>query len=93
MTSTFEQHHNSYNDQRADRAQDVLKRYVEAKGETFHANTSTITDLVADLLHLAERLADQEDPVVAVLRLAYLHYDAEAGDPEDFLPAGEGANA
>ena len=79
----------SNNAKRADRAQEALKQYVEAKGEKFYATTAAIADLIADLLHLAERLHDQDDPVGSVLRLAHLHYDAEAGDPEGYLSARE----
>lgn len=73
---------------RAQRAETALREYIEAKGEVFEKSSSEIADLIADLLHLAVRLDEGDDPVASTLRLAKLHFDAEHGNPEE-----EGAEA
>ncbi|MHB1425440.1 MAG: hypothetical protein ACYC3I_19895 [Gemmataceae bacterium] len=75
------------NDNRAGRAQAALQFYVEAKGEVFEANSSEISDLIADLLHLAARLHEgensPEETVERCLRLARMHFDSEHNNPEE----------
>ena len=68
------------NSDRAERARIVLERYVVANGEIFESSSSEIADLIADLLHLAVRLDEGDDPVESTLRLARIHYEAEAND-------------
>jgi hypothetical protein len=81
------------NETRAERAENALKAYVEAKGEVFENSRSEIADLIADLLHLVARdhtpqdirMAWQENVIRATLDLAELHFDAErcADDGDD----------
>jgi hypothetical protein len=73
----------SNNDTRAERARTALQAYVEAKGEVFENSSSEITDLMADLLHLAVRLDEGEEPVESTIRLARMHFNAEHGNPEE----------
>ena len=68
---------------RAQRAETVLRRYVEAKGDSFERSSSEIADLIADLLHLTVRLDQGDDPVTDTQRLARLHFDAEHGNPDE----------
>jgi hypothetical protein len=71
------------NDTRAERAQNALRAYIEAKGEAFENSTSEIADLIADLLHLAVRTDEGEDAAESALRLARMHFDAEHNNPEE----------
>jgi hypothetical protein len=78
------------NEMRAERAEDALTAYVEAKGEVFENSRSEIADLIADLLHLLARdhtpekvvMAWQEDIIRSTLDLAQMHFEAEQEDPE-----------
>ena len=70
----------SDNETRADRAQEALRQYVEAKREVFENSSSEITDLITDLLHHAVRIDEGDDPVGSTLLLAQMHFDAETGD-------------
>jgi hypothetical protein len=74
---------NITNEIRAQRAEAALMQYVEAKGETFENSSSEIADLMADLLHLAARLDEGNDPIESTLRLAQLHFDTEHGNQEE----------
>jgi hypothetical protein len=74
---------NITNETRAERAEAALMQYVEAKGEVFENSSSEIADLIADLLHLAAKLDEGDDPIESTLRLARLHFDAEHGNPEE----------
>jgi len=65
------------NETRADLANGALRQYVEASGEAFEQNSSEISDLIADLLHLAARWDQGDDPIDSTLRLARMHFDAE----------------
>jgi hypothetical protein len=65
------------NETRADRANEALRQYLEATGEAFEQNSSEIADLIADLLHLAARWDQGDDPIDSTLRLARMHFDAE----------------
>ncbi len=76
---------------RSARAAETLEAYVSAKGEDFEASTVEITDLIADLLHLAAHYAaedggEAEAYVDQSLRLARMHFDAEHGNPEEEAP-------
>jgi hypothetical protein len=71
------------NQTRADRAAIALRQYVELKGDPFENSSSEIAHLIADLLHLAARLDEGEEPIESTLFLARMHFDAEHGDPED----------
>jgi hypothetical protein len=76
------------NETRAQRAADALEAYVAAKGEVFEACTDEITDLIADLLHLAARYAAEDSGnveayVEKALRCARLHFDVEHENPEE----------
>jgi len=77
----------SDNETRADRASAALRDYVTAKREVFENSSSEIADLIADLLHLAARLDEGDDPIDSTLRLARMHFDAEHDNPEDAVPA------
>jgi hypothetical protein len=73
------------NETRAERAENALRAYVEAKGEVFENDRSEIADLIADLLHLLARdhtpeevvLPWQKDVIQSTLDLAQMHFDAE----------------
>ena len=65
---------------RAERAENALRVYIEAKGEAFEDSSSEIVDLIADLLHLAARTDEGDDPIDSTLRLARMHYEAEANE-------------
>lgn len=65
------------NEQRAERARVALEQYVISRGEVFENSSSEITDLIADLLHLAEHTDEGDDPVESTLFLARMHYEAE----------------
>ena len=79
------------NETRAERAENVLRSYIEAKGEVFENDRSEIADLIADLLHLLARdhtpqevvMPWQEDVIQSTLDLAQLHFDAERCGEED----------
>jgi hypothetical protein len=73
----------SDNETRADRASAALREYVAAKGDAFENSSSEI----ADLLHLAARLDEGDDPIDSTLRLALLHFDAEHDNPEETATA------
>jgi hypothetical protein len=68
---------------RADRAGAALREYVTAKREPFENSSSDIADLMADLLHLAARLDEGDDPIDSTLRLARMHFGAEHDNPEE----------
>ena len=80
------------NETRAERAEDALRAYVEAKGEVFENDRSEIADLIADLLHLLARdhtpekvvMPWQEDVIQSTLDLAQMHFESEQeeGDEE-----------
>jgi hypothetical protein len=65
------------NRDRAVRARTVLQAYIEDRGEVFENSSSEITDLIADLLHLAADLDEGFDPIESTLRLARMHFEAE----------------
>lgn len=65
------------NRDRAERARTVLQAYIEDRGEVFENSSSEITDLIADLLHLAADLDEGFDPIESTLRLARMHFEAE----------------
>lgn len=81
------------NEMRAERAENALRAYVEAKGEVFENSRSEIADLIADLLHLIDRdhNPDEDTPewvddvIRSTLDLAEMHFDAErsAEDEDD----------
>jgi hypothetical protein len=80
------------NESRAERAENALRAYVEAKGEVFENSRSEIADLIADLLHLIDRdhNPDEDTPewvddiIRSTLDLAEMHFDAErSGEDED----------
>src|ERR1700687_1052190 len=48
---------------RADRAMEALRHYVESKREVLENSSSEIVDLIADLLHLAARWDEGDDPI------------------------------
>lgn len=62
---------------RAERAENALRVYVEANGDVFENSSSEIADIIADLLHLAARTDEGDDPIDSTLRLARMHYEAE----------------
>lgn len=78
------------NETRAERAENTLRSYVEAKGEVFENDRSEIADLIADLLHLINRdhNPDHETPWIddvirSTLDLAEMHFDAECCEDDD----------
>ncbi|HYH63526.1 MAG TPA: hypothetical protein VD866_02400 [Urbifossiella sp.] len=64
------------NNSRAERARATLRGRVEAKGKVFEESDSEVAELMADLLHLAVRIAGSEG-AGRVLRVARMHFDAE----------------
>jgi len=68
------------NQTRADRADEALRQYVEARGEVFEQSSSEIADLIADLLHLTARWDEGDDAIDSTLRLARMHFDAECDE-------------
>jgi hypothetical protein len=68
------------NETRARRAYEALRQYVEDSGEAFEESSSEISDLIADLLHLAARWDQGDDPIDSTLRLARMHFDAERSE-------------
>ena len=72
---------------RAERAENALRHYIEARGEVFENSSSEIADLIADLLHLAATMdggeTEDESTVEAVLHLAQLHYEAETDEERE----------
>jgi hypothetical protein len=74
---------NISNETRAERAENALRQYVEAKGEVFENSSSEVAELIADLLHLAAKLDEGEEPIESTLRLARLHFNAEHENPEE----------
>ena len=68
------------NQERDDRAEIALQKYIESKGEVFERSSSEIADLMADLLHLTARIDQGEDPVESTIRLAKLHFQAERAE-------------
>jgi hypothetical protein len=71
------------NETRAQRAENALRYYVEAKGEMFENSSSEIAELIADLLHLTMQLDQGEEPVESTLRLARLHFEVECEGAEE----------
>ena len=82
------------NGTRAERAEQALHAYLEAKCYTFELDDTEahITDLIADLLHMAARDLEEDsddesedkDAVIdRILRVARLHFDAEHENPEE----------
>lgn len=63
--------------ERADRARKVLAHYVTTRGDTFEGSSSEIADLIADLLHLAARIDEGEQPITSTLARARCHYETE----------------
>jgi hypothetical protein len=74
------------NETRAERAEAALRGYVEAKGDPYEASSSEVADLIADLLHLAVRLDQGDEPVESTLRVARMHFEAEHQNPEEAEP-------
>lgn len=68
------------NQTRADRADEALRQYVEAKGEVFEQSSSEIAELIADLLHLTARWDEGDDAIDSTLFLARMHFDAECDE-------------
>lgn len=74
----------SMNDKRASRAEAALEAYILARGEVFEASPYEAADLIADLLHLTDRMAEAWDiGTDATIDLARAHYDAETSGEED----------
>jgi hypothetical protein len=71
------------NQDRADRAERVLREYCAVKGMDYENSSSTAADLIADLLHLVVRTDEGEEAVESTLRLARRHFEAEQDDPEE----------
>lgn len=70
----------STNEERIERAESALQNYVLAKGEAFERSSDEIVDLIADLMHLASKLCDEditERSPEAVINAARMHYEAE----------------
>jgi hypothetical protein len=65
------------NASRAESAERALRSHVEAKGEKFDLSSSEIVDLITDLLHLAARIDQGDDPIESALRRARMHFEAE----------------
>jgi hypothetical protein len=74
------------NETRAERARNALEAHVESNGETFENSSSEIADLIADLLHLAERVDQGWDFIESTFRAARMHYEAEVDAEEEAAP-------
>jgi hypothetical protein len=68
------------NDTRANRADEALRQYVEARGEVYEQSSSEIADLIADLFHLTARWDEGDDPIDSTLCLARTHFNAECDE-------------
>jgi hypothetical protein len=68
------------NEARAKRAADAVYQYVKAKGEAYEESSSEVVDLITDLLHLAAKLDQGDEPVESTLHLARMHFDAERSE-------------
>ena len=66
------------NERRAERATVACDAYAEFKNED-PADPTTITDLIVDLLHLADLRGSCPE---RLLELAKMHYEAEASEEE-----------
>lgn len=79
------------NEARAERAENVLQAYVEAKDEVFENSREEIIDLMADLLHLLSRNhvsysasdEQEEEAARAALDMAEIHFNAERLEEEE----------
>ncbi len=72
------------NIKRAKRANDALRTYIENKGELFDENrdVSQIIDLIADLLHIATTISDDDYTPEVLLHIARNHYLEEIAIPD-----------
>jgi len=61
----------------AKRAAEAVYQYVKAKGVVYEESSSEVVDLITDLLHLAVKLDQGDDPLDSTLSLARMHFDAE----------------
>lgn len=84
------------NPDRASDAKAALQWYKDISSKNEEDNITTITDLMADLMHLLvsdlQPEETAEDAVNYVTGLARMHFDAEHGNPEeleDEAPASE----
>jgi hypothetical protein len=66
------------NDERADRADYIVGQYITEHGDA--GTEETITDIIANLLHLAEREGLVPDSIIALARLHYEVEREEAGE-------------
>jgi len=69
------------NDDRVDLARDACEDFAESTGQSVEDELhNIITDLMADLLHLANRNGLCAD---SLLRRANMHYEAEISEEEE----------
>ena len=71
------------NETRAQRAENALREYVEAKGEVFENSSSEIAELIADLLHHVVRIDQGDNAVESTLHLARCHFNDEHNGTEE----------
>ena len=71
------------NETRAQRAENALMHYVEAKAEVFENSSSEIAELIADLLHHTVRIDQGEEAVESTILLAKSHFYSEHDKPEE----------
>lgn len=67
-------------DDRCEAADAALAAYTQAKGEYRNADPDDLTDLLADLMHLAARDSGAWPKFEDALRSAKMHFDHE-GEP------------
>lgn len=79
------------NDDRAARAHATLKFYADTKGESLQASSAQISDLIADLLHLAAYRGCGPKAVDGIVSLARLQHPAASDEPMEppAPPSGE----
>ena len=71
------------NDERAERARQVLEAYAVQFGDP-HDSSGTLIDVLTDLMHLAAREPELGLDFESSLRMAQFHFEAEAEECLDF---------
>lgn len=76
----------SPNERRRERAREALKSYIEGRGEVFEHSLADMSDLIADLCHLAMVSDEKLSPWDAshadsIIRMGQLHFSEEFENP------------
>lgn len=78
----------SPNERRRQRAAEALKCYIYGRGEVFENSLSEMSDLIADLCHLA-MVSDEKQSIWdathsdSIIRMGQLHFFEEFENPEE----------